>query len=67
MNGRMLDRYTVDATPLEDIKANQNEQAQGAENQVQEEDEAESSELPQINISQAYIAHIKNVRDDIAG
>ncbi|XP_062081151.1 uncharacterized protein LOC133785954 [Humulus lupulus] len=56
----------LDATPVEDIEGTESQSNTTIENQ-QEGDEAGISEAPQINFSQAYMAKMENIRDDIAG
>ncbi|KAM6567969.1 hypothetical protein CsatA_027097 [Cannabis sativa] len=58
IDDRMFDQYSIDATPLEDIEGTQNQQGG---------DEPEIYQTPEINFSQAYMAQMENVRDDIAG
>ncbi|XP_062099726.1 protein ALP1-like [Humulus lupulus] len=65
INDRMFEQYSVDATPVEDIEGTESQSNTTIENQ-QEGDEAGISEAPQINFSQAYMAQMENVRDDIA-
>ncbi|XP_062100418.1 uncharacterized protein LOC133806314 [Humulus lupulus] len=56
----------LDATPIEDIKGTESQSNTTIENQ-QEGDEAGISEAPEINLSQAYMAQMENVRDDTTG
>ncbi|XP_062103527.1 uncharacterized protein LOC133814604 [Humulus lupulus] len=65
INDRMFEQYSVDATPIEDTEGTESQSNTTIENQ-QEGDEAGISEAPQINFSQAYMAQMENVRDDIA-
>ncbi|XP_062109520.1 uncharacterized protein LOC133820992 [Humulus lupulus] len=66
INDRMFEQYSVDTTPVEDIEGTESQSNTTIENQ-QEGDEARISEAPQINFSQAYMAKMENIRDNIAG
>ncbi|XP_062074988.1 uncharacterized protein LOC133778995 [Humulus lupulus] len=66
INDEMFEQYSVDARTVEDIEGTESQSNTTTENQ-QEGDEAGIFETPKLNFSQAYMAQMENVRDDIAG
>lgn len=66
INDEMFEQYSVDARTVEDIEGTESQSNTTTENQ-EEGDGAGISERLELNFSQAYMAQMETVRDDIAG